>query len=89
MTKDELYAELLKRVHALPPMTEEEKIEQRISFGWSNAAVEWPDPRPIPFEKFRADMWRDEWRKLQTKLAELQRPDNYVASHQTTEKGRR
>jgi hypothetical protein len=65
------FAALLEKVRALPPMTEEQRIEQAFSFAWGNVAIEWPDPPPIPFEKFRADGWREEWRKAQKRIAEL------------------
>jgi hypothetical protein len=59
---------LLEKVKRLPPMTEEERIEQAFSFAWGNAAIEWPDPPPISFDKFRADGWRNKWREAQAKV---------------------
>jgi hypothetical protein len=66
------YVLLLKKIKKLPPMTEEERIEQTFSFAWGNAAIEWPDPPPISFDKFRADGWRDRWRKAQEQIGVAQ-----------------
>jgi len=67
------FEELLEKARSLRPMTEEERIEQRISFAWGDAAIDWPDPPPIALDKFAADRWREEWRKAQKRIEELER----------------
>jgi len=70
--------ELLEKARSLPPMTEEQRIEQRISFAWGNAAIEWPDPPLISLDKFAADQWRKEWRAAQKRIEELEK---VIAAH--------
>jgi hypothetical protein len=65
------FAELLEKVRTLPPMTAEQRIEQKISFAWGNAAIEWPTPPPMTLEAVAAQVWKMEWLKLRKALESI------------------
>lgn len=64
------FEKLLACARALPPMTDEQKIEQKISWAYGNTALSWPDGEspPMTRDRFEAIAWREEWRKLRAKL---------------------
>lgn len=54
--------ELLERFKALPEMTPEEAIEQKIDFVWGNLAASTNHQQPK--SAIAAMVWKIEWRKL-------------------------
>lgn len=77
--EDDEFVFLLEKVRALPPMTAEQRIEQALNFAWGNVALSWGDPPKMSRDRFRADGWREEWRKLRAALEKIAAGDETVA----------
>jgi hypothetical protein len=79
------YAALLEKARALPPMTAEQRIEQKISFAWGNAAVNWPTPPPMTLEAFTAQVWKTEWKRLRETLEAVLKVDPVITKTPLTD----
>ena len=56
--------ELLAKVRAMPDMTDEERIVQKINWVWGNLSASTNhQPLPETREAFERDIWREEWKR--------------------------
>jgi hypothetical protein len=66
---DEKLSKLLEQARNLPPMTEEQLWEQRISFAYGNLSLDKAEDVDRP--EFEANAWKFAWRKSQERISTL------------------